>query len=1259
MSDSFQVHQLRCEYFANPLAIDVDRPRLSWVLRDDRRGARQTAYHVLVASSPEKVNRNVGDLWDSGKVASDQSVHVAYAGKPLLSRQQAFWKVQAWDGQDKPSGWSEPALWEMGPLHRDDWKAQWIGSTTVGGPRTMAPVPYLRKAFELSSKPVARARLYVTAMGLYEFEINGQRVGDAIFAPGRTEYTRRVPYHVFDVAPLLKAGGANACGAILGDGWYCGFLHSDPRQTYGDRPRLLAQLEIDFADGSSQTIATDGSWKTTSHGPIRSSDLLMGEDYDARMELGAWSVVGFDDANWEPVKLFDDPGIAIVAARAPVVRKHEEIKPVAEPSNAVNRRRWIFDLGQNMVGRVRLKVSGPRGTTVAIRHAEMLDKDGKPYTQALRSARATDYYTLKGKGEEIYEPRFTFHGFRYVELHGLPTPPTIDSITGVVLHSDTPPTGSFECSDSMINQLQHNIVWSQKGNFLDIPTDCPQRDERLGWTGDAQVFIRTASFNMDVANFFTKWLTDMADSQGDDGRIPSVVPHVVSIFHEGGPAWADAAVICPWTLYLCYGDKRILEESWPMMSLFLKYLQENCRNYIRADEHWKWKGYGDWLSINAHTPPDLIGTAFYAWCAALMSQAAAVLGRNDDAAKYHGLFEKVRDAWLKRYIEDDGSAIKVRTQTACVLALHFDLLPEKLRAGVFKTLVHDIEERGMHLSTGFVGTPYLNPVLTRFGRADIAFALLKQTTFPSWLFPVTHGATTMWERWDGWTPEHGFNDAGMNSYNHYAYGAVGEWLYSIVCGIDLDPRKPGYRHIIIHPHVGGGLTYAKASLNSIHGPIASALATRWQEVRAEHLRPRKHNRHALHARQRPQQHHREWETHLRRHRRREVPRQRWCSRELRAGLGQLPLRIAHLAHRPDMSIAIWKRNWDQTRQHFEDWWDHTGLVLGAWGTGLPGPKAHADVPQPPDVTDPFIKHTDATLIARCTRHKMANRVWPADILPAAWPHIGTLPLATYLGATPEYAANNVWYRPCMSDLESHPPLQFDPSHPEVVQLETIVRESVESSQGNYLIGMPAILGGIDILAELRGTADMLMEMIENPDAVHRRLREIQAAYVPAFDRMYDLIKQPDSAMAFGYFMLYGRGKVGLCQCDTASMFSPAMFDEFVIPYLREQCAFLDRSMFHIDGSQCLAHLDLLLGIDDLDAIEYTPDPKVPNGGSAHWFDLYKKILAAGKSLWVANLKKDEVLPVLDSIGGKGVYLSVNGLSADDAEGLARNIEAYR
>jgi len=817
---------LRCEYQADPLGVDVERPRLSWHVCDPRRGARQTAWQVVAASTAERLDADEGDLWDSGKVAGDASIHVPYAGKALASRARCFWKVRTWDADDEPSPWSAASSWEVGLLDREDWTGRWIGSSIVGGAYSTCPCPYVRKAFALD-RPVAAARLYVTALGLYECLINGQRVGTDVFTPGWTDYRKRVQYRVYDVANLL-AEGANAIGAILGDGWYCGHVGGMSRQRYGDRPRLLAQLEVLFADGDRVTVATDETWRTAT-GPLLESDLIMGESLDARLKMPGWASAGFDDSRWSEVVMFEDRGIPVVATPCPPVRAIQELHPVGPPARPRgNRGPWVFDLGQNMVGRVRLKVRGEAGTTVTLRHAEMLNPDGTLYTENLRSARATDRYTLRGDGIEVYEPRFTFHGFRYVEVSGLGGELGADAVTGVVLHSDMPPTGDFECSDAQVNQLQSNITWGQKGNFLEVPTDCPQRDERLGWTGDAQVFVHTATVNFDVAAFFTKWRQDLEDAQSEAGAYPPVVPNT-GLGGDGGPAWADAGIICPWTIYLCYGDRRILEEHYDSMARFIAYLEATSRDGIRTYEGYEgFHGFGDWLAIDAPTPGEaptprsLIGTAYFAYSTALLARIARVLGREDDAARYESLRETVREAFNREFVTP-AARIVGNSQTGYLLALGFDLLPEEKREAALGHLVRDIERRGGHLSTGFVGTPLLTPVLTRLGRTDVAYRLLMQETYPSWLYTVKQGATTMWERWNSWTKEHGFGDAGMNSFNHYAYGSVGQWLYGTVGGIAADADGPGYRRIVVRPQPGGGLTWARARLVSPYG----AIETRW------------------------------------------------------------------------------------------------------------------------------------------------------------------------------------------------------------------------------------------------------------------------------------------------------------------------------------------------------------------------------------------------------------------------------------------------
>ncbi len=824
---TFTVGDLRCEYLENPLGIDVTRPRLSWRLFSNRRGARQTAYRIVAAPSADDAAMEQNLIWDSGRVESDQSIHAVYEGGRLRSRQRVFWRVQAWDEHGKVAV-SPIAWWEMGLLRRSDWSASWIGASLVGGRWTTIPAPFLRRAFTLNA-PVAQARLYITALGLYECSINGQRVGRDFFTPGWTDYRQRVQYQVYDVTDFLHEGD-NVIGVILGDGWYCGHVAWAGRQNYGDRPKLLAQLMITHADGSTQTIASNRSWRYA-FGPILESDILHGESYDARLEMPGWNMPGFDDSSWQPAELFAAPDIALVAMRGPTVQRHEELRPIQPPIafRSHQATRWVFDLGQNMVGWVRLRVRGPAGATVTIRHAEVLNPDGTIYTANLRSARATDHYTLRGDGEEIWEPRFTFHGFRYVELSGYPGVPDIDAVTGIVVHSAAPPTGEFSCSDPLINQLQHNIVWGQKGNFLEVPTDCPQRDERLGWTGDAQVFIRTAAFNMNVAPFFTKWTQDLEDAQSPEGAYPPVAPLAgVSGLTDGGPAWADAGIICPWTIYLCYGDARLLETHYPSMQRFLAYLERSSRDFIRCYEDYPgFRGFGDWLALDGSgkvdggTTKDLIGTAFFAYCARLMSRIAAILGHQRDAVRYRRLFERVRQAFIKRYVTGAGR-VAGETQTGYVLALHFDLLPPELRPAAADALARDILNRDTHLATGFVGTPYLPHVLTAVGRIDLAYALLFQRTWPSWLYPVTQGATTIWERWDGWTHDKGFQDPGMNSFNHYAYGAIGEWLYSTVAGIDTDPDQPGYRHLILRPRPGGGLTAAHAALDTMYGRAVSA-----------------------------------------------------------------------------------------------------------------------------------------------------------------------------------------------------------------------------------------------------------------------------------------------------------------------------------------------------------------------------------------------------------------------------------------------------
>ena len=575
-----------------------------------------------------------------------------------------------------------------------------------------------------------------------------------------------------------------------------------------------------------QVVGSDGSWKATT-GPIRTSDHYNGETYDARLEKPGWNRAGYDDTDWAGVRLIDHPKDILIAPVGPPVRRIEEIAPVAILHTPAGE--TVFDMGQNMVGWVRLTVRGPAGTTVTLRHAEVLDKDGNLYTDNLRAAKQTVQYTLRGGGEEVYEPHFTFQGFRYVAVDGLPAEPPLETLTGIVIHSDMTPTGSFETSDPLINQLQHNIVWGQKGNFLDVPTDCPQRDERMGWTGDAQVFAPTAAFNMDVAGFFTKWLGDLAADQKPSGAIPFVIPDVLM---RGNPAgigatgWADAGVVIPWTVYLVYGDTRILERQYESMQRWIGYMQE------RAGEDLIWDGdfhFGDWLAYatnrsdypGATTDKDLIATAYFAYSTGLLQRIASILGKDDDAARYAALRENVTRAFRQEYITPSGRMAS-NTQTAYALALSFGLMPDGQEAQAARRLAQDVRAFENHLTTGFLGTPLLNHVLSDHGHLDVAYDLLNQRTYPSWLYPITRGATTIWERWDGIKPDSTFQDPGMNSLNHYAYGAIGAWMYRVVAGLAPDPAEPGYKHIRVEPQPGGDLTFARASLNTMYGLARSA-----------------------------------------------------------------------------------------------------------------------------------------------------------------------------------------------------------------------------------------------------------------------------------------------------------------------------------------------------------------------------------------------------------------------------------------------------
>ncbi|MEC0127562.1 alpha-L-rhamnosidase [Paenibacillus pabuli] len=814
------VSHLRCEYRINPIGLDMKSPRLSWKLQSDRRNCVQSAYQIQLSLT----GNNEQIEWDSGKINSDQSIHVELDQWLPNARTRYHYRIRAWDAAGDESSWSDTAFFEMGFMEsKSAWKADWITAPLDG--ENDVSCPRFRRLFDLQ-KSVTSARIYVTALGLYELHLNDQRVGQDYFTPGWTSYGKRLQYQVYDVTDMLRHG-ENILGAYLGDGWYRGHLGWNKEQKiFGTDAALLLELHIRYADGSVEHILSNSDWKVATSA-IRMSDIYMGETYDARME-SSW--IDGPTGKWSPVDVLDYTKGIIVAQENVSVTQAEQLKPIALLTTPQGDR--VLDMGQNMVGWVRFSIQGESGHTVELRHAEILDHEGNFYIDNLRGATQCIRYTLKGGELETYEPHFTFQGFRYVKLIGFPDQVQLTDFTGVVLHSNMERTGNFSCSSPLVNQLHHNILWGQKGNFLDVPTDCPQRDERLGWTGDAQMFVRTASYLMNTAPFFTKWLRDLEADQGEDGGIPFFVPDLRSSTSEGwgdtshsSAAWGDAAVICPWTIYEMYGDVRLLAEQYDSMKRWINYI------HAQGENPYLWNTgfhFGDWLGLDSKpdsyigaTDKDYVATAFYAYSVSLTRKAAEVLGHSEDALYYDKLHDHIVAAFQEEFVTPAGK-LAVPTQTAHVLALHFDLLDSKARKRAIDQLGKLVADAGNHLTTGFVGTPYLNPVLSDTGHHELAYTLLFQEDYPSWLYQVTQGATTVWEHWDGIKEDGSLWSADMNSFNHYAYGAIGEWLYRYVAGINTDEQEPGFRVVHIEPKPGPGLEWVEASLETMYGPVGSS-----------------------------------------------------------------------------------------------------------------------------------------------------------------------------------------------------------------------------------------------------------------------------------------------------------------------------------------------------------------------------------------------------------------------------------------------------
>ena len=855
--------QLRCEYRENPV-IDAVAPRLSWVLTSNERNQKQTFYEILVASSPALLTPLSADLWISGKVSSPQTNQIVYEGKPLASREQCYWKVRSWDKNGQAGAWSAPARWEMGLLARSDWQADWIGLNLnhlgkgveyKGTKYHLPPAPYLRK--EVQVRPnFTKARLYVTALGLYEFSINGQRVGKDYFTPGWTDYNKRVYYQTYDVTSLIKAG-PNALASLLSYGWYAGYLGyallvKNPvvRGFYGEVPALRAQLEIEYPDGKRQVITSDNSWKA-SHGALAESDILNGETYDARREFKNWQQPGFKDADWQSVEIIaDKPERYMEVYPANPV----QITQVLQPKSITRRPggTYIVDMGQNFAGVARIRVKGNAGDTVRLHYGEMLYSDGALVTENMRKARTMDTYVLKGDPNgEVYQPKFTYHGFQYVEIFGLRTAPTKESVTGLVIGSVTPKTGSFETDNAMVNQLYSNIDWTQRANFLEVPTDCPQRDERLGWTGDAQVYIRSAAYNRDVAAFFTKWIVDLNDAQWEEGPYKGAYPLYaprpnVRRTDSYSPGWMEAGIICPYEIYRAYGDTRILEKGWPYMVRFMDFMERKTNGkYYFAENSFTdinpHAGFGDWLSIGKKTSPDLMATMYYGYSAQLMAEMARAIGKEQEARRFDTIYQKVQEAIQQHYSEEngqlraneaaygdgkgyvhDGKGFTGHSQTSYANAVYMKVVPEAMQAKAGEYLADLIRQNNNSMTIGFLGSKQLLPALSQAGHSDLAYQLFLSKKFPSWGFEVDNGATTIWERWDSVNEQGGFTGNGsMNSFSHYAFGAVCEWMFEYAAGIQS--QAPGFTTLRIRPEIAReGLNYLKATYDTPQGTVVSS-----------------------------------------------------------------------------------------------------------------------------------------------------------------------------------------------------------------------------------------------------------------------------------------------------------------------------------------------------------------------------------------------------------------------------------------------------
>ncbi len=818
---SIVVKNLQCEYSVNPLGIDAARPRLSWTLESSQRGQKQSAYQILVAAVYENLGQDNGDAWDSGKVESAQSAHIRYGGIPLESNRSYFWKVRVWDATGEASDYSEPANFGMALLKPDDWKAKWIGRRPAKEPRGSRGFfadeseeaakgvvvdessNFLRKEITLD-KPVKRARIYICGLGLYELSINGKRIGDKVLNPAKTHYRKEVLYDTYDVTDQLKKG-ANAIGVHLGNGWFNPLKKywTWRMQWFGSK-RMILQMDVEYEDGSAQIISSDESWKSAL-GPVTTSCIYDGESYDATQELPGWDETGYDDSAWESVNIVEAPGGRMISQMMEPIKVTETIKPVAlkNPSPGV----YVYDMGQNFAGWTRLKVKGSKGTKVTLRYAENAHADGNLDVKSMNLAQATGSYTLKGEGVEVYEPRFTYYGFRYVEITGFPGEPTLENLEGCVVHSACERTGSFECGNELINRIRLCTLWSQRSNLMGYPTDCPQRDERLGWMGDAHLTAEEAMLNFHMPLFYKNWLSGIkANRDESSGDIAYISPR--PNYDVGQPDWSSGYLLIVWYYYLQYGDRQILEEHFEAMEHYVKYLGTTADGYILPKSR-----YGDWLSVAEdweRGDPASTNTAYYYYDTMILSKAAKVLGRESTSKKYAELAGRIKEAYNQRFFDPETKQYENGSQFSNTFPLFLSIVPETYREAVLKNLIDDIvDKHNGHLATGILGTKYMIEVITREGRADVAYLLATQTDYPSWVDMIKN-RTTLSENWD---------QTGSN--NHVMFGSIDTWFYRALAGINIDEAHPGYEDIIVKPFVQPDLSWVKASIETMKGRVAA------------------------------------------------------------------------------------------------------------------------------------------------------------------------------------------------------------------------------------------------------------------------------------------------------------------------------------------------------------------------------------------------------------------------------------------------------